>query len=220
MSEASNHSATTSAASTDQAFDASVRIRRALLAAFVVALVLVADLWTKQWAWDTLRNGPSIPVIQDVLHFKFGFNTGSAFSLFSDMPWARAFFISITVVALGYMGWLTTQMPSSKRYGFVAIGLIAGGAAGNLHDRFVRMMPSYADGEMRYGVVDFIQFFYDFKGEQFWPIFNVADSALLCGVGLLLIYMYKQGQEQAIAEVAAQGSGQAIGGSEADGATI
>lgn len=173
----------------------STRARRIALVLVVVALVLVADLWTKQWAWDTLRNGPPIKVIPEVLHFRFGFNTGSAFSLFSEMAWARSFFIVVTVGALAYMGWLTTQIPTDRRYGFVAIGLIAGGAAGNLHDRFVRQLPTFPDGKMRYGVVDFIQFFYDFSGEKFWPIFNVADSALMCGVGLLLLYMYRQGDE-------------------------
>lgn len=171
------------------------RLGRLGLAFAVFALALGADLWSKQWAWDTLRTGPPVKVIPNILHFKFGFNTGSAFSFLSDASWAREFFIAITLLALAYMTWLAISMPLRQRYGFVAVGLIAGGAAGNLHDRFVRSIPTGPEQQERYGVVDFIQFFYDFQGEHFWPIFNVADSALMLGVGLLLLFTYRQGEK-------------------------
>lgn len=173
----------------------SLRLQRLALAALVFALALVADLWTKQWAWDTLRLGDPVKIIPDVLHFKFGFNTGSAFSFLSDVTWARHFFIGITSLAMLYMAWLALKMPLRQRFGFVAVGLIAGGAAGNLHDRFVRSIPAPGDPNPRYGVVDFIQFFYDFSGEAYWPIFNVADSALMIGVGMLLLYTYRANDE-------------------------
>lgn len=165
-------------------------------------LVLIADLWSKQWAWDTLRTGRRVPVIEEVLYFKFGFNTGSAFSLLQDAAWSRVFFIIVTVLALVYMGWLALHLASPRRYGFVAIGLIAGGALGNLHDRFARMMEVPLGGEMveRYGVVDFIQFFYDWDGGNYWPIFNIADAALVCGVVLLLMHLRSEDKARQRAE--------------------
>lgn len=178
----------------DSQSSSSQRLGRLGLAAAVFALALGADLWSKQWAWDTLRAGPPVKVIPDVLHFKFGFNTGSAFSFLSDASWAREFFIGITLLALAYMAWLALSMPIRQRFGFVAVGLIAGGAAGNLHDRFVRSIPEGPEQVERFGVVDFIQFFYDFQGGHYWPIFNIADSALMVGVGLLLLFTYRQGE--------------------------
>lgn len=172
-----------------------LRTRRLGLALLVFVLALAADLVSKQWAWDTLRQGDAIKVIPDILHFKFGFNTGSAFSFLADASWAREFFIGITLLAMAYMVWLAIKMPLAQRFGFIAVGLIAGGAAGNLHDRFVRSIPLGGDPSPRYGVVDFIQFFYDFKGQDYWPIFNIADSALMVGVGMLLIYTYRYAEE-------------------------
>lgn len=177
-----------------------LRWTRLGITAAVFVLSLAADLWTKQWAWDALRQGDVVKVIPDILHFKFGFNTGSAFSFLSGVSWARHFFIAITLAAIAYMVWLALRMPLTQRFGFVAVGLIMGGAAGNLHDRFVRSIPLPGDDSPRYGVVDFIQFFYDFKGQDFWPIFNVADSALMVGVGLLLIFTYRHGEEPPAAE--------------------
>jgi len=167
------------------------RTRRLLLTAFVVALVLAIDLWTKDWVWHELRDGDAVEVIPGIFYLRFGFNTGSAFSFLRDASWGRTFFISITFAAVLYMAWLAMSMPAVKRYGFVAIGMITGGALGNLHDRFVRTMKVPFKGEWveRYGVVDFLQFYYPWDPEHYWPIFNVADSALVCGVVLLVLYM-------------------------------
>lgn len=174
-----------------------VRRRRIGLVTVVVALTLALDLWTKSWAWETLRDGEPVELIEHVFYFKFGFNTGSAFSFLRDAEWSRLFFIGVTVLALGYMAWLTHKMPTRRHYGFVAVGLIAGGALGNLHDRFARQLEVHVDGELvtRYGVVDFLQFYYDWDGGNYWPIFNVADVALVVGVGLLLIYIRYHGDE-------------------------
>ncbi|MBL4688015.1 MAG: signal peptidase II, partial [Nannocystaceae bacterium] len=70
----------------------------------------------------------------------------------------------------------------ARRYGFVAIALVAAGAAGNLHDRLVR-----ADAAGRHGVVDFLKINYPWGGS--WPTFNIADVVLLLGVGLLFFYI-------------------------------
>ena len=71
-------------------------------------------------------------------------------------------------------------------YGFVAIGSIIGGALGNLHDRLFRQLEVF--GELKYGVVDFIQIYY-IQGSPAWPNFNIADVALVVGVVLLIPYL-------------------------------
>jgi signal peptidase II len=174
-----------------------VRRRRIALVTAVAAATLTLDLWTKAWAWDTLRDGDPITVIEHVVYLKFGFNTGAAFSFLRDAEWSRGFFIVVTLLALAYMAWLTHRMPTRRRYGFAAVGMIAGGALGNLHDRFVRTLEVEIDGArvVRSGVVDFLQFYYDWEGRRYWPIFNVADTALVIGVLLLLLYIRLHGDE-------------------------
>lgn len=173
------------------------RVNRLAIVAIVFVISLALDLWTKAWAWEHLRNKPAVEVIEHVFYLKFGFNTGSAFSFLRDESWARYFFITVTFLALGYMGWLAWKMPTKRLYGFIAVGLIAAGAAGNLHDRFVRIMPVWMDGKWveAHGVVDFLQFYYNWSAGKYWPIFNVADSSLVCGVGLLLVYLHFHGAE-------------------------
>jgi signal peptidase II len=178
------------------------RLSRLLVVAVVFAVAIGLDLWSKAWAWEHLKDGPPVEVIEHVFYLKFGFNTGSAFSFLRDESWARYFFITVTFLALGYMGWLAWKMPTSRLYGFVAVGLIAAGAAGNLHDRFVRIMPVWMNGEFveRHGVIDFLQFYYQWEKGKYWPIFNVADSALVCGVALLLIFLHYHGAEGELAD--------------------
>ncbi|KIG16581.1 Lipoprotein signal peptidase [Enhygromyxa salina] len=178
------------------------RNSRLLVVAIVFAVAIGLDLWSKAWAWEHLKDGPSVEVIEHFFYLKFGFNTGSAFSFLRDESWARYFFITVTFLALGYMGWLAWKMPTSRVYGFIAVGLIAAGAAGNLHDRFVRVMPVWMNGEFveRHGVIDFLQFYYPWKQDSYWPIFNVADTALVCGVALLLIFLHYHGAEGELAD--------------------
>lgn len=173
------------------------RLPRLAIVGVVFVIVLALDLWTKAWAWENLKNGPAVELIEHVFYLKFGFNTGSAFSFLRDASWARHFFIVVTFLALGYMGWLALKMPTERRYGFFAVGLIAAGAAGNLHDRLIRTMDVWMNGQIveRHGVIDFLQFFYNWDEQKYWPIFNVADSALVCGVILLLIFLHYHGAE-------------------------
>lgn len=165
------------------------RAGRLWMAAAVLVVLLVLDLVTKQWAWDNLRGGEVHTVVEGWVYYEFGFNTGSAFSLLRDASWSRMLFIGITFLALLYMGHLARTLPTRFASAFLAIGMVASGALGNLHDRFLRTM--IIDGEPRYGVVDFIKVFY-WKGKP-WPTFNVADVALVAGVLLLLWFLLRHG---------------------------
>lgn len=171
------------------ATDEPPRQKRIVLLAIVAAITLGLDLWSKAWAWENLREGKTVTVIKNWAYFEFGFNTGSAFSFLRDASYARVVFILVTILALAYMVKLARTLPTRWGSAYVAIALVSGGALGNLHDRLVRIMD--VRGEDRYGVVDFIKVFY--WPNQPWPTFNVADIALVFGVGLLFIFLTKHG---------------------------
>jgi signal peptidase II len=169
------------------------RRSRIVLTLVVLATTLALDLWTKAWAWEHLRRGRPIMVIDPLLEWSFSFNLGAAFGFLNDASWSRVFFIAVTVLALGYMAWLARTLPTRRAYGFVAVGLIAAGAAGNLHDRLVR-----ANDAGHYGVVDFIKVNYPWGGS--WPTFNVADALLLVGVLTLLVFLRRETDDLEAAE--------------------
>jgi signal peptidase II len=185
------------------------RRSRILLTLVVLATTLALDLWSKAWAWNNLRRGKPIMVIDPLLEFSFSFNLGAAFGFLNDASWSRLFFITVTVLALAYMAWLAYTLPTRKAYGFVAVGLIAAGAAGNLHDRLVR-----ANDGGHYGVVDFIKVNYPWGGS--WPTFNVADALLLIGVLTLLVFLRREGEADAPSEATAPGASEATGMSAAE----
>jgi signal peptidase II len=165
------------------------RKRRLIELGIVVAIMLALDLWTKAWAWEHLREGPAVTVVENWVYLEFGFNTGSAFSFLKDASYARLTFIGVTIIALLYMSRLAATLPTRYGSAFVAIGMVSGGALGNLHDRLVRVME--LRGEPRYGVVDFIKVYY--WPDKVWPTFNVADVALVAGVALLFIFLTRHG---------------------------
>lgn len=138
----------------------------------LAALVVVLDLWTKQLAVAGLELYRPIP-ITGWLNLTLAHNTGAAFSLFADHGgWQRWFFIVFASgISLFLLIWLW-RLPLTARLLPVALMLILGGAIGNLVDRVT----------LGY-VVDFIDLHY---GGWHWPAFNIADSAIVIGVTLML----------------------------------
>lgn len=198
------------------------RSSRVVLAVVVLAVSLGLDLWTKAWAWGRLREQPAIVLEQQLFELEFAFNTGSAFGFLAETAWARPFFIVVTAFALLYLARMALTLPLRFGSGFVALGFIAGGALGNLHDRLFRIIETkewiahlpyselvgrasavaeaLARGENfiqvdRHGVVDFIVVYY--WPHKRWPAFNVADISLCIGVGLFLIYLRRHGDSLA-----------------------
>lgn len=152
--------------------------RQWALLALSGAGALALDLWTKQWVWDHLRpTGRALVVIDPLLELAFAYNQGSAFGLVRRLDYPYVL-LAVTVLMIGWIV-LTARAPHGTRLRFVAGGLIAGGALGNLHDRLFRV-----DGLGHSGVVDFIKVNYPWGGS--WPSFNVADAALVVGVVLLV----------------------------------
>jgi len=139
-------------------------------AAFVTA---VLDLAAKALVEGSVSPYASVPVIGGFFAITNVRNPGAAFSLFSSSGQGKTvFFIAVSVVALGVILFLVRKAEKTARLEPAALGLVFGGAAGNLVDR------------IRYGeVVDFLDFY---LGNHHWPAFNVADAAIVVGVILLM----------------------------------
>jgi signal peptidase II len=139
----------------------------------VAAVIFVADQLTKQWALARLSPARPIVVIPGLADLTLVMNPGVAFGIFAWLPpdW-RWLVMVFSLAALLLLCSLARRIvPQGGRVGSLALGLVFGGAAGNLLDRW------------RLGlVVDFI----DLHWRQYhWPAFNVADSAITVGVVLL-----------------------------------
>ena len=141
----------------------------------MAAAVVAVDQVTKTWALRALQDTP-IEVFWS-LQFNLTFNTGAAFSRFPGLgPYIG---ILAAIVAVGLL-WSGRTVPTKT--GAVAVGLIFGGAVGNLLDRAFRA----GDGFLGGGVVDFIDV-------QWYPIFNVADMGVVIGALLLLFATARYG---------------------------
>jgi signal peptidase II len=130
------------------------------------------DQGTKSWARRTLSSGDDVSVISGFWDFHLAQNPGGAFSTFRDVPGGRYVLTAVGVVLLAM---IVAWMRRGERpwLSWAALGLIAGGAIGNLYDRIA------------YGsVTDFV--YWHWRSRP-WPVFNVADAMLLVGGVLLLI---------------------------------
>lgn len=136
---------------------------RSLLGA--AAVVVALDQLTKELALRTLSDG-AVEVIPSVLEFDLHFNPGGAFGIGRDFPQV---FLVATLLVAGVILWWARDL--EHRSWAIPLGMILGGGIGNVIDRVLRD----TDGR----VVDFIDF-------QVWPVFNIADSSIVIGTGLLL----------------------------------
>ena len=137
----------------------------------VAAGVAIADQLVKWWAIETLMATPEGIEVLPVFNLVMVWNRGVSFGMFGGgavAPWLLAAVAAAVAVALGV--WL---MRAEGRWLALALGLIVGGAVGNIVDR------------LRFGAVaDFLDFHI---GAYHWPAFNVADASITVGVALLLI---------------------------------
>ncbi|KQY84616.1 signal peptidase II [Brevundimonas sp. Root1423] len=150
-----------------------MKIPRLAVTAFVFALlVVVLDQLTKAWIVSglDLREIGRVNILPPILNFTWVENRGVSFGLFGDGS-ARWMLSLFSIIVSGVLAWWALR--ADRRLLITAIGLVMGGAIGNVIDR------------IRFGfVVDFI----DFSGTGFFPwVFNVADSAITVGVILLIL---------------------------------
>ncbi len=158
-------------------------LRLALVVGFA-ALALAVDLWTKAWVWLELRPRPHPPrvVIPGLLQLQYALNTGAALGIGREQSWSRPLLVAIAIVTVAFVVRLAWRWPDRGRMASIAIGLVVGGALGNLHDRLVRGVLVPGEG-VRHGVVDFIVVFW--APGRAWPAFNVADIVLTVGFVLM-----------------------------------
>lgn len=138
----------------------------------IALIVILLDQWTKWLVIEYMELGESFTLIEQFLYITSHRNRGAAWGILQGQMW---FFYLITVFVIIFIVYYLQKHGKGKGLFSVSLALLLGGAVGNFIDRLFRKE-----------VVDFIDvyiFTYDY------PIFNVADSALVIGVGLLIIHM-------------------------------
>jgi signal peptidase II len=145
---------------------------------WLAGLVIVLDLATKALATAMLNYGVPVPVLP-IFNFTLLHNTGAAFSfLAGESGWQRWFFVSLAaVVSVVLFRWLRSLQPD-ETWSAIAIVLILGGALGNVYDRVVH---GY--------VVDFLHFYWN---DYHFPAFNIADTAITIGAGMMILDIFRQ----------------------------
>ncbi len=140
---------------------------------------LILDQLTKWAIHSRFKVGESVDLIQSFLAFTDVRNRGAAFGILqtADPRFREPFFLIIPVLAIGIIGYLYYRLEPEKKVSAVALSLILSGAVGNLVDR------------VRFGyVIDFVDAHWN--DVYHWPAFNVADSCIVIGVGILLVLSY------------------------------
>ena len=148
-----------------------MKLRALGVFAMVSLVVCVLDQGSKVWA-RTLPVGVPQPVIGGFMDWELAYNDGAAFSLLSGKTGGRLLLSVVAVLAFAAIGAAAAGTPPERRLRRIAYGLVAGGALGNLIDR------------VREGAVtDFVR--WHLHGHR-WPVFNLADAALVAGIVLLI----------------------------------
>ncbi|MEU4740433.1 signal peptidase II [Actinosynnema sp. NPDC023658] len=155
--------------------DAPLPKRRVLLLAVIAPLVLALDLVSKMIAVENLEGRDPVELLGGLLYLPLIRNTGAAFGL------AEGWTVILALIAAGVVVFILWIARRLRSVGWaVGLGLVLGGAMGNLVDRIFR-----APGPLRGGVVDFISVL-DPWGNVF-PVFNLADSAICVGGGVIVL---------------------------------
>jgi signal peptidase II len=150
----------------------------------LVALIVVIDQWTKIIVDQRFRLGESLPVVNEFFNLTYIRNTGAAFGLFAnaDPIFRVPFFTIIPILALVAIGYMFKKIPPNDIRLSTALSLVVGGAIGNFIDR---VFLGY--------VIDFLDFHWRYL--YHFPAFNVADSAICVGVGVLMLDLLIQNPE-------------------------
>ena len=134
----------------------------------LISIIVFMDQIIKYYIINNFNYGQSLAIIKGVFHLTYVKNTGAAFGIFKN---ANNFFIIVSIIIILFLLFYRYYYFKSNIYINMSIGLIIGGAVGNLIDRILLNH-----------VVDYLDF-------RIWPVFNLADSAIVVGAGFLIIYI-------------------------------
>jgi signal peptidase II len=167
-------------------------IRKILTVATIAASAFLLDQATKWLILNVIMMPPRVIEITPFFNLRLGFNTGVSFGMFRDFfeEWPGILTIFKLVVSTGLIVWALRTSINSERIG---LSLMAGGALGNALDR-------YLEG----AVTDFLDV--HLLGWH-WPTFNMADVAIVCGVGLLLLVAFQDTSKQLASGMPQDGGG-------------
>jgi signal peptidase II len=144
---------------------------------------LAADQLSKYAVQKFTAPGSQKIVVPGFLNILHTSNPGVAFGLFASSanPWKPALLIGFSVAVIAMLVWLLVTDRAGGSLGRYGIALILGGAVGNVLDRF-----------SRHSVTDFIDFY---LGSYHWYTFNIADSAIVVGAGLVVLALFREGRQ-------------------------
>ena len=140
--------------------------------------ILVADQLSKGFVVAALALGEQVHVVGDVVQVWHVQNRGAAFSLFQG---GAIIFLVVSVLSLGMVVYFHRALRGRSSWVHVVLGLILGGTLGNLVDR---VRQGYVTDWLSLGV-----------GNLRWPTFNVADSSIVVGIGILVLYLLRAGPD-------------------------
>lgn len=142
----------------------------------LAGFIIIIDQLTKVWVSQARVNLHVIPNFFTIHYIE---NRGAAFGILQGQ---RIFLILVSLLAAGILSSLILLERENRRMLLFAVALILGGTIGNLLDRI----------RLHY-VIDFLQFYVKLFGRYwYWPSFNIADSAITVGVGLLILFTFRQ----------------------------
>ncbi|MDX9866579.1 MAG: signal peptidase II [Kiritimatiellia bacterium] len=146
----------------------------------LAALLVTADQISKYWAVARLQASGSVPVVPGLFSFSYVENQGAAWGMLAGR---QVFLIGFSLATLIFMVWRRRALFGALHGRTAIMSLLFGGVTGNLIDR------------LRLGhVIDFLDFHW---GDAHFPAFNVADSAICCGVFLYLIMQWRHDRQAA-----------------------
>ncbi len=167
--------------------------KKYLYLAVITGLLVAADQLVKMYIHTQFHLGESLVVIPNFFNLTYVRNFGAAFGFLAEShpAFRAAFFLAMPPIALVIILMILRGVKDNDTKQIIALSAIFGGAIGNYVDRL----------RFRY-VIDFLDF--HLNNKYSWPAFNIADSAIVCGVGLLLFMMVMEARQKKSQENAAK----------------
>lgn len=146
---------------------------KAVILLLTALAILVADQVTKALVVANLATGERTPLLGDLVQIWHAQNRGAAFSLFQG---GTIIFLVVSVLSIGMVAYFHRTLRDRSPWLHVVLGVVLGGTLGNFTDR---LRQGYVTDWLSVGF-----------GDTRWPTFNVADSSVVVGIGILVIYLF------------------------------